>query len=75
MPVITEDISFQRISSPLGTATPDGALCNRDKIMAGYIKKINPNYAYIDLADEVIAQCETTYPGLGGFGPGGGPLS
>jgi len=75
MPAITEDISFQRISSPLGTATPDGALCNRDKIMAGFVKKINPNYAQIDMADEVIQQCEDTYPGMGGFGPGGGPLS
>ena len=44
IPAITDDISFQKISSPLGTATPDGALCNRDKIMAGFVKKINPNY-------------------------------
>jgi hypothetical protein len=75
MPAITDDISFQKISSPLGTATPDGALCNRDKIMAGFVKKINPSFERIDWADTVITQCEDTYPGMGGFGPGGGPLS
>lgn len=75
-PLITEDISFQHISSPLGMpGSPfDKALCNRDKIMAGYIKKINPSYPKISLADEIIAQCAAVYPGMGDFGPGGGPL-
>jgi len=77
IPIITEDISFQHISSPLGNpGSPfDKALCNRDYIVSAYIKKINPSYPKISLADEVMAQCKAVFPGFGDFGPGGGPLA
>ncbi len=86
MPDITTDISFERISSPLGSAgSPfDKALCNRDVIVAGFVKKINrlvrndiaPGVVLADeFADEIVANCQATFPGLGGFASGGGPLS
>ena len=76
--------AFQSISSPLGDSPFDKALCNRDKIVFDFIKKINRLQVEVaegqsvllsdEFGDEVIAECETTFPGLGGFASGGGPL-
>jgi hypothetical protein len=76
--------AFQSISTPLGDSPFDKGLCSRDKIVSGFIKKINR--LNVEVAegqevllsdawgDEVISLCETTFPGLGGFASGGGPL-
>lgn len=82
---ITDDISFQKISSPLGMpGSPfDKALAMRDVIIAGFVKKINRlpyrtlnNGILSDLwGDEIIAQRRAIFPGMGDFGPGGGPLA
>lgn len=76
--------AFQRLSSDLGDSPFDKGLCNRDKIVFGFIKKINRLNVEVaegqevllsdSFGDEVITQCETTFPGLGGFASGGGPL-
>lgn len=85
MPTITEDISFRVISSPLGNSPFDKALCNRDKILMGYIKKINrlvvdvaPHQSVLlsdSFGNEVLANCAAIFPGMGGFASGGGPLA
>lgn len=79
--------AFERLSSDLGSSgSPfDKAICNRDKIVFGFIKKINrlnvelvPGQSVVlsdSWGDEVISTCETIFPAMGGFGPGGGPLS
>lgn len=85
MPIITTEPMFERISSPLGnTGSPfDKALAMRNKIVAGYIKKINRT-PYPSLSggilsdlwgDETLANVAAVFPGMGDFGPGGGPLS
>lgn len=85
-PTVINDISFERISSPLGNAgSPfDKALCSRDVIVSGWVKKINrlvradiaPGLVLSDnFADEIKADCDAVFPGLGGFASGGGPLS
>lgn len=75
----------QPLSSDLGDSPFDKAVCNRNKILAGYIKKINrlsvelvPGQSVVlsdSWGDEMIAECETVFPGMGGFASGGGPLS
>jgi hypothetical protein len=75
----------QPLSSDLGDSPFDKAKCNRDKILAGFVKKINrldftlsqgQTVVLSDAwGDEIISVCETAFPGMGGFGPGGGPLS
>ena len=79
--------SFERLSSDFGSSgSPfDKAIGNRDKIVAGFIKKINrlnvelvPGQTVLlsDVwGDEIISTVETTFPGMGGFASGGGPLS
>jgi hypothetical protein len=84
-PLITDDIVFQHISSPLGNpGSPfDKALAMRDKIVVGYIQKINrspyPSLGGAILSDiwgnEVLAGIALIFPGMGEFGPGGGPLA
>jgi hypothetical protein len=87
-PIITDDIVFQKISSPLGQSNGspfDKALANRDKILTGYIKKINrrqvtlaPSQTVLlsdSWGNEVQSNIAAIFPGLGDFGPGGGPLS
>lgn len=83
---MTSGPAFQSISSPLGDSPFDKALCNRDKIVFGYIQKIN-RLVRSDInsvtdpvlsdsfGNEVIAACAAEFPGLGGFASGGGPLS
>jgi len=76
--------AFQRLSSALGDSPFDKALCNRDKIVFDFVKKINRLEVEVaegqtvllsdSFGDEVIATCEATFPGLGGFASGGGPL-
>jgi len=85
IPNITAEPMFERISSPMGNpGSPfDKALAMRNKIVAGYIKKINRTpYASLGGAilsdlwgDETIANCNAVFPGMGDFGPGGGPLT
>jgi hypothetical protein len=75
----------QPLSSDLGDSPFDKAVCNRDKILAGFVKKINrlsvevatdQNVILSDAwGDEIISVCAAAFPGMGGFGPGGGPLS
>jgi len=75
----------QPLSSDLGDSPFDKAVCNRDKILAGFVKKINrlsvevatdQNVILSDAwGDEMISVCDAAFPGMGGFGPGGGPLS
>ena len=75
----------QALSSDLGDSPFDKAKCNRDKIMAGFVKKINRlSFTLVQgqtvvlsdaWGDEIITECETAFPAMGGFGPGGGPLS
>lgn len=86
-PIITDDIVFQKISSPLGNpGSPfDKALANRDKILVGYIKRINrlprtlaPGQTVIlsdAFGNEVLSNISAVFPGMGDFGPGGGPLA
>lgn len=88
-PIITTEPMFERISSPMGNVgSPfDKALAMRNKIVAGYIKKINRTpYSNLpsgigggvlsDLwGDESIANVVAVFPNMGNFGPGGGPLS
>jgi hypothetical protein len=85
IPVITEDIVFQHISSPLGMpGSPfDKALAMRDQIVVGFIQKIN-RLPYRSLnggilsdlwGNEVKANNAAIFPGMGNFGPGGGPLA
>jgi hypothetical protein len=87
-PIITDDIVFQKISSPLGQSTGspfDKALANRDKILVGYIKKISrvsravapgQNVILSDAwGNEVLSNIASIFPGMGGFASGGGPLA
>jgi hypothetical protein len=79
--------AFERLSSDFGSSgSPfDKAMGNRDKIVAGFIKKINrlnvqlvPGQTVLlsdSWGDEIISTVQSTFPGMGGFGPGGGPLS
>lgn len=69
----TEDIAFQRISSPLGNSPFDKALCNRDKIVSGHVHIINKSAIAASFGAEIQAEGATVFPGLGSFGPGGGP--
>lgn len=85
MPDITSGVSFQKISSGLGRSPFDKAVGNRDKVVAGFTKKINrlsravapdQNVLLSDVwGDEILENVDTVFPGMGGFGPGGGPLS
>lgn len=74
-PIITKDIVFQSISSPEGNSPFDKALANRDKQIVGYVQKINPNALATSWGDEVLDDIAALFPGMGGFGPGGGPLA
>jgi len=69
--------AFQRLSSPLSDSPFDKGLCNRDKIVFDYYsRKIAPNNAKgASHRTDVLADCAATFPGLGGFASGGGPLS
>jgi hypothetical protein len=74
-PLITQDIVFQSISSPEGNSPFDKALANRDKQLVSYVQKINPNALATSWGDEVLSDIAEIFPGLGDFGPGGGPLA
>ena len=73
MPSYTEDIAFQRISSPLGNSPFDKGLANRDKIVSGYVNIINKAPITLPLVTEIQDEGKAVFPGLGSFGPGGGP--
>lgn len=82
----TQGPAFQRLSSAFGSSgSPfDKGLANRDKIVFGFVKKINRLNRDVaegqsvllsdEFGDEVIALGASTFPGLGGFASGGGPL-
>lgn len=87
-PTIVDDIVFQKISSPLGQSSGspfDKALASRDKILTGYIKKINRRSVLLvtgqsvilsdSWGNEVQSNISSIFPGLGGFASGGGPLA
>lgn len=74
-PIITQDIVFQQISSPEGNSPFDKALAMRDKILVGYVQKINPTALATSWGDEVLEDIAELFPGMGDFGPGGGPLA
>lgn len=87
-PIITEDIVFSHISSPLGQSSGspfDKALAMRDKILTGYVKKINRRSVLLvtgqsvilsdSWGNEVQSNIAAIFPGMGDFGPGGGPLA
>jgi len=65
---------FQKISSPFGDSPFDKGLSLRDRVVFGFIKKINPTALAISFADEVEALNQAVFPGSGGFASGGGPL-
>jgi hypothetical protein len=71
---ITIDTSFERISSPLGAVPFDKGLCMRDKIVAGYIQRINKSALATAWGNDILGNVAATYPSMGNFGPGGGPL-
>jgi len=72
---VKEDPFFQALSSPLGNSPFDGGLANRDKIVSGYVALINTNALALDWGAEIQADGASVFPGLGNFGPGGGPDS
>ena len=74
-------VAFQRISSDFGTSPFDKGLANRDVIVSGHINIINklvrsdiaPGIVLAEVfRNEIKSLALTTFPGLGGFGPGGG---
>lgn len=69
--------AFSTLSSPLGDSPFDKGLCNRDKVVFDfYSRKVAPTNAKgVSHAADVLADCAATFPGLGGFASGGGPLS
>ena len=91
LPIITDDIVFQKISSPLGNVgSPfDKALANRDMIVTDFIKKISRKAREVAPGQSVILadswgnevqgyiknNINALFPGMGGFASGGGPLS
>ena len=69
--------AFSTLSSPLGDSPFDKGLANRDKIVFDYYsRKIAPGNAKgAAWRDEVLTDVADTFPGMGGFASGGGPLS
>lgn len=64
------------LSSPLGTSPFDVAIAKRDRVVSGFVAKLNPTDAKVlALKAKVFAVTASVYPGIGDFGPGGGPLN
>jgi len=75
-PQVTMAPTFERISSFYGSSgSPfDKGMMLRDRAVLDWVSKINKFSPMRTLIPEVEALNASVFPGMGGFGAGGGPL-